>query len=120
MADKISVKLNLAAFKHTVQMMKGANGADIEVLVIPVNANHLFKGTKGMYADLSGFPLKEPKDNNTHLLKQSLPKEVYSKQTDEEKSNMPIFGNVQSWGEGGGSNEAAVQTSAAGSALPWN
>lgn len=119
MADKISVKLNLAALKHTVQMMEGAGGAQIEVLVIPVNANHLFKGAKGMYIDLSGFPLKEPKDNNTHLLKQSLPKEVYSKQTDEEKSAMPIFGNVQSWG-GGESNEPAVQTSVTGSALPWS
>lgn len=116
----LAVKVNLAALKHTVQTMKGASGADIEVLIIPIGANHLFRGEKGLYLDLTAFELKEVKDKNTHLLKQSLPKEVYTAQSDEDKKAMPIFGNVLTWDGGTGSNEAAVQTSAAGGALPWN
>lgn len=118
MAGNLAIKLNLAALKHTVQTMKGASGADLEVLVIPIAANHLFRGEKGLYLDLTAFELKEPKDRNTHLVKQSLPKEVYTTQTEEDKKAMPIFGNVLTW-EGGGGNEAAVQTSQAGGALPW-
>ena len=115
----LQVKLNLAGLKHTVQKMKGANG-EVEVLIIPIDANHLYRGEKGMYLDLTAFELKEPKDKNTHLLKQSLPKEVYTVQTDEEKKAMPILGNVLTWDStGSGSNEPAVQTSTPGQALPW-
>jgi hypothetical protein len=120
--SNLNIRLNMAALQHTVQKMKGKSG-EIEVLVIPIEANHLFKGEKGLYLDATAFELKEPKERNgktdTHLVKISLPKEVYSKMTQEEKNAQPIFGNVSSWGEGGSSNEAATQTSAAGSDLPW-
>jgi hypothetical protein len=115
----LAVKLNLAGLKHTVQKMTGSTG-EVEVLIIPIDANHLYRGEKGMYLDLTAFELKEVKDKNTHLLKQSFPKEVYSKQTDEEKKAMPILGNVLTWDNAGsGNNEAAVNTSAPGQALPW-
>jgi hypothetical protein len=114
----LQVKLNMAGLKHTVQKMQGANG-EVEVLIIPIDANHLYRGAKGMYLDLTAFELKEVKDNNTHLLKQSLPKEVYTKQTDEEKKAMPIMGNVLTWDGAGSSNEPAVNETKAGGALPW-
>lgn len=114
----LQVKINVAALKHTVQKMQGASG-EVDVLIIPIAANHLFRGEKGLYLDLTAFELKEPKDKNTHLLKQSLPKEVYQVQTDEEKKAMPIFGNVLTWDGGTGSNEATVNETKAGDKLPW-
>lgn len=120
--SNLNIRLNLAALQHTVQKMKGKSG-ELEVLVIPIEANHLFKGEKGLYLDATAFELKEPKERNgktdTHLVKISLPKEIYSKMTQEEKNAQPIFGNVSSWDGAGSSNEAAVQTSGSGDALPW-
>lgn len=116
----ISTKLNLAGLKHTVQKMKGANG-EVEVLIIPIDANHLYRGEKGMYLDLTHIELKNPREGSkdTHLVKQSLPKDVYSGMSDDDKKSQPIIGNSIVWSGGGGSNEAEVQTSAANSELPW-
>lgn len=121
--SNLSIRLNMAALKHTVQKMKGKSG-EVEVLVIPIEANHLYRGEKGMYLDATAFELKEPKERNgktdTHLVKVSLPKEIYSAMSQEEKNAQPIFGNISSWGgDGGGSNEASVQTSGANDELPW-
>lgn len=118
--SNLNIRLNIAALKHTVQKMKGAKG-EIEVLVIPIAANHLFKGEKGLYLDATAFELKEPternKQTNTHLVKQSLPKEIYSAMSDEEKKAQPILGNVSVWSSE--SKDAEVQTSEANSELPW-
>ena len=111
-------KVNLAGLKHTVQKMQGASG-EIEVLVIPVEANSLYRGDKGLYLDLVAWSIAEPKYDDTHMLKQSLPKEVAEKQTKEEKYAMPIMGALRPFKGGGSSSEAAVAESKAGSALPW-
>lgn len=119
--SNLSVKLNLAAFKHTVQKMKGASG-EVEVLIIPIDVNHLFRGEKGLYADLQLIEVKNPREGSkdTHLVKQSLPKDVYNTLTDEQKKNQPIFGNARDWGQSGSnSNEAAVVETKAGAELPW-
>lgn len=90
----IGGKLNLGQMKHVVQTKKGKTG-DIECLVIPIEQNNLFKGKDGnIYLDLVAFPLKDPKHNDTHLVKQSLPKDVRDKMTEEEQKAMPILGNL--------------------------
>jgi len=118
--SNLKLKLNLAALQHTTQKMKGKNG-EIEVLVIPIEANHLFKGEKGLYLEATAFELKEPKEQNkqinTHLVKVSLPKAVYEKMSEEERKAQPIFGNISIWASE--SNEAPVNESASGSDLPW-
>lgn len=97
--SNISVKINLRQLKSAVRTMKGQNG-NIECLVIPIAANNLFAGEKGVYLDLQGFELKEKKADrkDTHLVKQSLPKEVFEKMTDDQKMAMPILGNMIVWG----------------------
>lgn len=97
--SNISVKLNLRQLKSTVRTMKGASG-EIECVIIPIDANHLVRGEKGIYLDLMGFELKEKKDDSkqTHIVKQSLPKEVYEVMTDEQKRELPIVGNMIYWG----------------------
>ena len=97
--SNISVKINLRQLKSTVRVMKGASG-DIECLVIPINVNHLVKGEKGIYLDLMGFEIKEKKADrkDTHLVKQSMPKEVYEVMTEAQKKEAPILGNMIVWG----------------------
>lgn len=94
----ISVKLNLEALKCVKQVKKGKTG-DVMCLVIPIEANNLYQGAKGTYLDLVGFELKDKKNDSkdTHLVKQSLPKDVFEKMTDEEKKSMPILGNAIVW-----------------------
>lgn len=97
--SNISVKINLRQLKSAIRTMKGATG-DIECVVIPIAANHLVKGEKGVYLDMTGFELKEKKADrkDTHLVKQTLPKEVFDAMSDEEKQKTPIIGNMIVWG----------------------
>jgi len=80
--------------------MDGQSGP-IDCVVIPIEANHLFRGEQGIYLDLIAFEskTKNEKIKDTHLVKQSLPKEVLEAMTDEEKKTQPILGNLRVWGE---------------------
>jgi len=106
--NNISIKINLRQLRHTVKQMTKKDGSKVECLIIPIETNHLFKGEKGVYLDLTAFPLKEAREGSkdTHLVKQTLPKEVYSAMTEEQKKETPIFGNAILWSGG----EAAPKT----------
>jgi len=97
--SNISVKVNLRQLKSAIRTMKGASG-DVECLVIPIVQNHLVKGEKGIYLDMTGFELKEKKADrkDTHLIKQAFTKEVFDAMTDEQKKETPILGNMIVWG----------------------
>lgn len=94
--SNLSIKLNLQNLKCACRFEKSKSGL-VECLIIPLEANYLFKGDKGIYLDLSAFELKEKKDNRTHLIKQQMPKDVFKAMTDEEKRNTPILGDVTTW-----------------------
>lgn len=96
--SRIVGKLNLAQLKGQVKVMQGQTGM-IECLVLPIIANNLFKGDKGIYLDIIAFEFESKKGDSkdTHLVKQSLPKEMFEKMTDEEKKAMPIIGNLRVW-----------------------
>ena len=106
--SRISGKINLAGLKGQVRSMQGTSGM-VECLVIPIAANNLFKGEKGVYLDLIAFEIEKKVNDSkdTHLVKQSLSKEVREKMTDEQLKAMPIIGNLQVWG---GVTEAEPQT----------
>lgn len=97
--SQISVKINLRQLKHVVKTMKRKDGTTIECLIIPIKANNLYEGEKGLYLDLSAFALKEMKEGSkdTHLVKQQLPKEVYNAMSEEERKATPILGNAILW-----------------------
>ncbi len=97
--SNISIKINLRQLKSAVRTMKGENG-DIECLIIPIGANHLVVGEKGIYLDMQAYELKEKKADrkDTHLIKQGFPKEVFDAMTDEQKKTTPIIGNLVVWG----------------------
>jgi hypothetical protein len=92
----LNIKLNLQNLICACRLEKGVSGP-VECLIIPLEKNHLFKGEKGVYLDLTAFELKEPKEKKTHLIKQQLPKEVFKAMTDEQKKNTPILGDVSVW-----------------------
>lgn len=95
----ISVRINLEGLKCVKQNKKGKSG-DVLCLVIPIEQNNLYQGEKGTYLDLVGFELKDKKNDSkdTHLVKQSLPKDKFEKMSDEDKKAMPILGNAIVWG----------------------
>ena len=104
-------KINLAALKHVLMEQEGQNGKVLGVF-IPIKANHLFHSAEkgNVYLDMISFDLKEPKDNQTHLTKQSLPKDVRDAMTKEQQNEMPIIGSLNTAFGGGGaevSNNAA-------------
>jgi hypothetical protein len=97
--SNISIKLNLSQFKNVVMDVKGKTGM-VKCLVLPIKENQFFEGEKGIYLDITAFELKEKKADrkDTHILKQSLGKEVYEKMSKEEKEKMPIIGSAIYWG----------------------
>ncbi len=97
--SNISIKINLRQLKSAVRPMKGISG-EVMCLIIPIDQNHLVKGEKGVYLDMQAYELKEKKGDrkDTHLIKQSFPKDVFDKMTEDEKLALPIFGNLVVWG----------------------
>lgn len=98
--SNISGKLNLLQLHAVKKMMPGQLGP-VECLIIPIQKNNLFVGDKGIYLDLIAFEVENKKadSKDTHLVKQSLSKEVREKMTTEQLNAMPILGNLQVWGE---------------------
>lgn len=96
--SNVSAKVNLMNLKVVRKMITGQLGP-VDCIVIPIEANHLFVGEKGIYLDIAGFEIKNPAGDSkdTHLLKQSLPKEIYQAMTDEQKKAQPILGNLRLW-----------------------
>ena len=96
----ISTKINLRQLKNIRKTMKRKDGSEVECLIIPIEPNHLYKTEKGAYLDLIGFSFdnKIEDSKDTHLVKQSLPKEVFEKMTEEEKKAIPVIGNHIVWG----------------------
>ncbi len=92
--NNFAVKINLTQLNCVVKEFKGKKGK-VKCIVIPIKENNLFQGEKGVYLDLSGIALKDPKfpKQQTHLIKQNLPKEIYTELSDDEKKSLPIIGN---------------------------
>lgn len=98
----MEVSVNLSRLKHVVKTTKNAKGDDIQVLILPIKENSLYMGEKGSISlNIKAYEMKEPRVDGrkvtTHILKQSLGKEVYSTLTEEEKKELPIIGNVYEW-----------------------
>lgn len=92
----ITGKINLQLLKSVKRMEKNQKGEIIECLIIPIEANKLYKGEKGIYLDLVAFEKKERKEGerDTHLIKQSLSKEQREAMSEEELRAMPILGGL--------------------------
>ncbi|MEN6387147.1 MAG: hypothetical protein ABFD79_18365 [Phycisphaerales bacterium] len=98
--SNINGKINLMQLKAVRMTMKGKTGP-LDCVVLPIEANSLFVGDKGIYLDIIAFEItnKKGESKDTHIVKQSLSKEIFEKMTDEQKKDMPIIGNLRVWGE---------------------
>lgn len=111
---RISGKINLAALKNAAIITSGQN-KDVDCIIIPIAQNHLFRSDKGaVYLDLIGFetPNDKRKGKDTHLVKQSLSKEVQDAMSEEEKKAIPILGNFIDWSQSDGANSNSVEQGA--------
>ena len=92
-----NIKIDLTAFAGSgIVNLTSREGKVKKCLVIPIEENHLYEGEKGIYADFIAWEMKERKENGaTHLIKQSLPKEIRDNLTDLEKRALPIFGDLR-------------------------
>ena len=94
-------KLNVLKLKRAGVMQIPGRTEVLRCLVIPIEENNIFISTdennrpKAAYLDLTAWALKNPKYEETHMIKQSLPKEVREKMTDEEKKAIPILGGLK-------------------------
>lgn len=89
----IKGRLNLQALKHVKMEVNGKSGK-VKGVFIPLEVNNIFEGEKGLYLDLVAFELKEAKNNQTHMVKQSFSKDIREKMSDDEKKNQPILGSL--------------------------
>ena len=99
------------------------SGKTVKCIVIPMEQNHLFYSEKGnVYLDLVCFDLKEPKEDQTHLVKQSLNKKVRDAMSDEERNAVPLMGslnNREATGNDVPDNTADVEALRADDDLPF-
>lgn len=97
-----NAKLNLMKLSRAGIMQIQGRGEVLRCLVIPVEENHIFVSIdeqtnrpKGAYLDLAAWELQNPKYEETHMVKQALPKEVREQINKEEKMNQPILGGMK-------------------------
>lgn len=76
--------------------LKDRNGSSIDCLAIPIGINNLSVADNNeIYLNMVAWESDKLKNGQTHLLKQSLPKELVDRMSDEEKKSMPILGSVK-------------------------
>ena len=99
--ENYGIKINALKFQNAgVLNIKGRTGTK-RCLVVPIEDNHLFESVnedgspKAVYLDLNAFALRKAKYEQTHLIKQSLPKEIRESMTKEQLDAMPILGGMK-------------------------
>lgn len=86
-----NVKINLSKLRGVKYFTQEKE----QFICIPVKKNFIFNGERGFYIELTANELKEVKFSDTHCLRLSVPKDVYSSLTDEQKKKIPIVGGIQ-------------------------
>lgn len=89
--SNFSVKINLFKLRQVRFIKKD----DDLFVCIPVKANSLFQGEKGIYLECTGWKLQNAEFGDTHMIKLSVNKEIYDKLTDEQRKKLPIIGSMR-------------------------
>lgn len=77
-------------------LLKDKDGKQIDCLVIPIKLNNLFVSENNeIFLNMVAWESDKLKNEQTHLLKQSLPKDIVDKMSEDDKKQMPIMGNVK-------------------------
>lgn len=108
----ISGKINLSALVHAV---KKSPKTGKSYIAIPIEENHLFLSEKGnVFLDLSCNEHINEEYKQTHIVSQSVPKEVYEA-LKAKSEYAPTLGNLCDWDKlsGGGSGEGQPNSTVA-------
>jgi hypothetical protein len=90
---RIFGSVTLSKLIHMVSKVKGKDGKDVEVLILPIEKNRLKKDDNGnVYLNFSG-KYSAKMSGATHWMKQSLKKEEYESLTDDQKKDIPFVGS---------------------------
>lgn len=89
-----NVKLDLSKLTKVAAVnLTGRSGEKVKCVVISVEENEIFLSEKGgIYLDLTAIAMKEERYGQTHLIKKSIPSDIYKVLSDEAKKNQPIIG----------------------------
>lgn len=91
--SNISGKINLASLQHARMKTKQGN----DCIVIPIKANNLFLSEKGnVYLDIQANEHIDSEKKTTHIVNQSVPKDVYDK-LKAAGEYAPTLGNLTDW-----------------------
>ncbi len=66
-----------------------------EGIVIDIDDSGVYLGEKGVYLNLTAVEMREQRYGDTHVLKQSLSKEIYQAMSEEERMAQPIVGALK-------------------------
>lgn len=92
-----SAKIDLMKFRNAFATNIQGKTSTKRCVCIPIDDNALFVGEKGVFFDINIREIKEEnrKYGDTHVIVQSLPKEVYESMSDEQKKSLPVFGGMR-------------------------
>lgn len=94
--ESLSISIDLTKLENAVvKPLKGKSGM-IDCVIIPIEQNNIFVSNKGSaYLDLVANKMSSVKYGQTHIIKRSLPKDVYKSMTKEERIAMPVVGSLK-------------------------
>jgi hypothetical protein len=98
----ISGKLNLSMLQHVITEKNSGKtpGKKIKCIIIPIEENDLYLSEKGnVFLDIIAFDSVNEEYKQTHAVKQSFPKDKYTKDEMKEK---PFLGSLNTKIGGGG------------------
>lgn len=92
-----SGKIDLLKMQGAFATNIKGKAATKKCVCIPIEDCHLFVGEKGIYLDLTVREIAPEKrvSGDSHIITQSLPKEVFNALPEEEKKNRPILGSMR-------------------------
>lgn len=93
--SNFGIKIDLLKLKNSFVTNLQGKSETKRCLVIPIDDARLFIGEKGVYLNLTGVEMQEARYDDTHFIKQQLPKDVYQAMSEEERMKQPILGSMR-------------------------
>lgn len=93
--ENYNIKVNLAKIKGAVAYKDPSSKK--KYLMLPLDNPCFFQGKSGVYLNIAAWQFKDGGANSyneSHYLRESLPKSEYEKLSQEEKKAMPIIGSM--------------------------
>lgn len=89
----IKLKINLTKIKGAfLHNLIGKTDTKL-CLIIPIHGSMLEQTDKGIYLHLTGFELTNKK-GQSHILKQTIPDELYYELNTEQRNSYPVIGGI--------------------------